>query len=75
MVKNLSANAEDIRDVGLIPESEDPLEEELATHSSTLARNIHGQRSLAGSSSWVAKSQIQLIDCYSTVQYLKTYGK
>ena len=29
---------------------EDPLEEEMATHSSILAWKIHGQRSLAGSS-------------------------
>ena len=36
MVKNLSANAGDIRDVGLIPGSEDPLEEGMATHSSIL---------------------------------------
>ena len=31
---------------------EDPLEEEMATHSSILAWRIHGQRSLAGYSSW-----------------------
>ena len=36
VVKNLSANAGDIRDVGLIPGSEDPLEEGMATHSSIL---------------------------------------
>ena len=30
-VKNLPANAGDIRDVGLIPGLEDPLEEEMAT--------------------------------------------
>ena len=33
MVKNLAANAGDIRDLG----QEDPLEEEMATYSSTLA--------------------------------------
>ena len=37
MVKNLPANA---GDAGLIPGSEDPLEEETATHSSILAWNI-----------------------------------
>ena len=34
MVKNPPANAEDKRDVGLIPGQKDPLEEHLATHSS-----------------------------------------
>ena len=37
MVKNLSANAGDIRDVGSIPGLEDPLDEGMATHSSILA--------------------------------------
>ena len=36
MVKNLPANAGDIRDLG----QEDPLEEEMAAHSSTLAWKI-----------------------------------
>ena len=40
MVKNLPANAGDIRDAGLIPGSEDPLEEGMATHSSILAWRI-----------------------------------
>ena len=31
---------------------EDPLEEEMATHSSILAWRSHGQRSLAGYSPW-----------------------
>ena len=31
---------------------EDPLEEEMATHSNILAGNSHGQRSLAGYSPW-----------------------
>ena len=38
--KNLPANAGDVRDVGLIPGWEDPLEEEMATHSSILAWRI-----------------------------------
>ena len=37
VVKNLPANA---GDAGLIPGSEDPLEEETATHSSILALKI-----------------------------------
>ena len=40
MVKNLPANAGDIRDAGSIPRSEDPLEEGMATHSSILAGRI-----------------------------------
>ena len=40
MVKNLPANVGDVRDVGLILGQEDPLEKEMATHSSILAWNI-----------------------------------
>ena len=40
VVKNLSANAEDIRNVGSIPGSEDSLEEGMATHPSILAWRI-----------------------------------
>jgi len=40
VVKNLTANAGDIRDVGSISGLEDPLEEGTATHSSTLAWRI-----------------------------------
>ena len=36
-VKNLPANAGDLRDVGLIPGSGRSLEEEMVTHSSILA--------------------------------------
>ena len=39
-VKNLSANAGDIRDVGLIPGSGRSLEKEMATHSSILTWRI-----------------------------------
>ena len=48
MVKNLPANVEDIRDMGLIPGSGRSLEDGMATHSSILAWRIHGQRSLLG---------------------------
>ena len=34
---------------------EDPLEKEMASHSSILAWKIHGQRSLAGCSPWGSK--------------------
>ena len=40
MVKNPPANAGDARDGGSIPESEDPLEEGMATHSSIPAWRI-----------------------------------
>ena len=40
VVKNLLASAGDIRDVGSIPGLEDPLEEEMATHSNVLAWRI-----------------------------------
>ena len=43
MVKNLPINVGGIEDGG----QEDPLEEEMATHSRILAWKIHGQRSLA----------------------------
>ena len=36
VVKNPSASAGDVRDTGLIPGREDPLEEDMATHSSIL---------------------------------------
>ena len=40
MVKNPPASAGDVRELGLIPGGEDPLEEEVATHSSILAWRI-----------------------------------
>ena len=40
VVKNPPANAEDSRDLGLIPGLEDPLEEGTATNSSILAWKI-----------------------------------
>ena len=48
MVKNPSANARDLRDSGQIPGLEDLLEEGMATHSTILPGESHGQRSLAG---------------------------
>ena len=54
LVKNLPANSGSARDVCLIPEHEDPLEKEVATHSSILALpgKSHRQRSLEGYSPW-----------------------
>ena len=40
MVKNLPASGGDAGDTGSIPGQEDPLEEEMATHSSILAWKI-----------------------------------
>ena len=39
-------------DLGLILGQEDPLEKEMATHSSTFAWKSHGRRSLVGCSPW-----------------------
>ena len=41
----------------LFPGWEDPLEKEMATHSSILPGESHGQRSLAGYGPWGCKSQ------------------
>ena len=54
LVKNSPANAGDTRDMSLIPRS-DPLEKEMAMHSSILPGKLHGQRSLAGYSPWGCK--------------------
>ena len=40
MVKNPPANAGEVRNAGSIPGLEDPLEEEMATHTSILAWEI-----------------------------------
>ena len=45
---------------------EDPLEKEMATHSSILAWMFHGQRSLVGYSPWGGKSQIRISDQTTT---------
>ena len=47
MVENLPA----MQSLG----QEDPLEKEIATHSSILAEEFHGQRNLAGYSLWSYK--------------------
>ena len=50
VVKNPPANARDAGDTGSVSGGmeEDPLEEGMATHSSILAWESHGQRSLGG---------------------------
>ena len=49
MVKILPVN---VGDAGLMPGSGRSLEKEMATHSSILTWDSHGQRSLAGYSLW-----------------------
>ena len=60
VVKNLPANAGDIRDVGLILGLEDPLEKGMATHSSILAWRIPWTEEPGGLQSIGWQSQTQL---------------
>ena len=54
MVRNLPAMWEtQVQSLG----QEDPLEEEMATHSSILTGESHGLRSLVGYSPWITKNQ------------------
>ena len=55
VVKSPPANAGDVRDAGLIPGWEDPLEKEMATSPVLLPGESHGQRSLADYSLWGGK--------------------
>ena len=59
MIKNLPAMQETgFQSLG----QEDPLEKEMATHSSVLAGEFHGQRSLGTTVHGVAKSRTQMSD-------------
>ena len=63
MVKNPPAGAEDERDMGFIPGWDDPLEEEMATHSSIPAWEIPWTEEPGGLQSIGSqKSQTQLSD-------------
>ena len=57
VIKNPPANAGDIRDVGSVPHlgQEDPLEEGMATHSSTLAWRIPRTEETGGLQSVVSQ--------------------
>ena len=56
MVRNAPANSGGIRDTGVQSlDGEDSLEEGMATHSTILAGESQGRRSLAGSSPWGCK--------------------
>ena len=50
VVKNLPANAGDVRDMGSIPGSSRSLEKGMATHSSILRGEYYGQSILVGHS-------------------------
>ena len=52
VVKNLSAKTGDIRNEVRSLSQEDPLEENMVTHSSIPAGESHGQTSLVGYSPW-----------------------
>ena len=56
MVKNLPANAGDIRDMGSTQGQEDPLEEEMVSHSSIFAWRIPWTEKPVATVHWVAKS-------------------
>ena len=71
LVKNSPANAGDTRDMSLIPRS-DPLEKEMAMHSSILPGKLHGQRSLAGYSPWGCKES-DTIECVCTYTLAHTH--
>ena len=60
MVKNPSANAEDIRDAGSNPGSKRSSGEEMATHFKFLPGKSHEQRSLAGYVCGAAKSRTRV---------------
>ena len=61
-MKNLPANVGDIRNMSSILGWEDPLEEEMATHSSILAWRIPGTEEPGGLQSTGLQSQTQLSD-------------
>ena len=74
MIKNPPANAGDIRDVGSVLHlgQEDPLEEGMATHSSTLAWRIPRTEETGGLQSMGSQSQTQLSDQTTTTYILRS---
>ena len=52
VVKNLPDSAGEIKDVGLIPRFGDPLEDEMASHSSIFSRRILWTEEPGGYSPW-----------------------
>ena len=70
MVKNPPANAGTqemcVRSLGW----GDPLEEEMTTYSSILAKRIHGQRALSGYSPWSHKESDPTEPACNHIQYM-----
>ena len=62
VVKNLPANAGDFNDTVQVLGQEDPLEEGMATHSSTLAWRIPSSEEPGGLQPMRGKSQTRLDD-------------
>ena len=60
MVKNLPARVGDVGDSGLVKGQENPLEEEMATHSSFLPGKFMDRRAWQATVYEVAKSQTKL---------------
>ena len=68
MIKNLPAKTGDSKDMGLIPQSEDPLEEEMAIHSSILAwKSPMGRGAWSAIVQEVKKTQLSTYTHYGLV--------
>ena len=65
VVKKPASSAADARDAVRSLGQEDLLEEEMGTHSSVLAWEIAGQRSLVGHSPW-GQSELDMIEQLNT---------
>ena len=72
VVKNQPANAGDVGDAVQSLGWEDPLEKEMATHSSILAGKSHGQRGLVDYSLWGFKES-DMTEHTVTCTYTETY--
>ena len=69
MVKNPPANAGDIRHMGSIPGLEDPMEEEIATHSSILVWRIPWTEEPGSLQSMGSQSQTRLSDFHYSLTW------
>ena len=72
VVKNPSASAGDVRDVGSIPGLGRSLGEGMATHSVFLPGEFHGQRSLAGYSPWSCQESNETEEQLSTQRQVRS---
>ena len=77
MVKNLPVNAEDLQETRFLSLGrEDPLEKEMAATPVLfffLPGKSHGQRSLAGYSSWDSKESDMLVYYNAIISYIFLY--